>query len=98
MKRILFSLLVLTLSVQAQNKFVQDSLEVYIKREMARWQVPGMAVAIVKDGKVIVNKGYGVKKINGKDAEDGTYYYIIKAIGFDNKEYVATGFVQLINK
>lgn len=37
-------------------------------------------------------------KHNGKDAEDGTYYYIIKAIGFDDKEYDATGFIQLINK
>lgn len=37
-------------------------------------------------------------KINGKDAEDGTYYYIIKGIGYDDKEYDATGFVQLINK
>lgn len=36
-------------------------------------------------------------KHNGKDAEDGTYYYIIKAIGFDDKEYDATGFIQLIN-
>lgn len=37
-------------------------------------------------------------KHNGKDAEDGTYYYIIKAIGYDDKEYDATGFIQLINK
>jgi len=37
-------------------------------------------------------------KINGKEAEDGTYYYVIKGIGYDNKEYDATGFVQLINK
>lgn len=35
-------------------------------------------------------------KHNGKAAEDGTYYYVIKAIGFDDKEYDATGFVQLI--
>ncbi|MCX6295087.1 MAG: gliding motility-associated C-terminal domain-containing protein, partial [Bacteroidetes bacterium] len=35
-------------------------------------------------------------KINGKEAPDGTYYYLIKATGFDNKEYTATGFVQLL--
>jgi gliding motility-associated-like protein len=36
-------------------------------------------------------------KINGKDADDGTYYYIIKATGYDDKEYTQTGFVQLLN-
>ena len=35
-------------------------------------------------------------KHNGKEAEDGTYYYVIKAIGYDEKEYDATGFVQLL--
>lgn len=36
-------------------------------------------------------------KINGNAAEDGTYYYVIKATGFDEKEYDAAGFLQLIN-
>ncbi|MBA3972292.1 MAG: gliding motility-associated C-terminal domain-containing protein, partial [Bacteroidetes bacterium] len=36
-------------------------------------------------------------KINGNTAEDGTYYYVIKAVGFDAKEYNATGFLQLLN-
>ncbi len=95
MKRILFSLLVLSLSVQAQNKFVQDSLEVYIKREMARWQVPGMAVAIVKDGKVIVNKGYGVKKINGKDAVDQNTLFMIAS---NSKAFTGTSLALLAHQ
>lgn len=33
---------------------------------------------------------------NGKKSEDGTYYYIIKATGFDDKEYDASGYVQLL--
>jgi gliding motility-associated-like protein len=36
-------------------------------------------------------------KINGKEAEDGTYYYVIKATGMDDKEYNAHGYVQLLN-
>jgi gliding motility-associated-like protein len=36
-------------------------------------------------------------KINGKDAQDGTYYYVIKATGMDGKEYDAQGYVQLLN-
>lgn len=43
----------------AQGNFIKDSLDVYINREMKRWNLPGLAIAVVKDGKVIVMKGYG---------------------------------------
>jgi gliding motility-associated-like protein len=35
-------------------------------------------------------------KIQGKKADDGTYYYIISATGFDGKEYTEKGYVQLL--
>ncbi len=35
--------------------------------------------------------------INGAKAEDGTYYYIIKAEGFDDKEYIQKGYLQLVS-
>lgn len=34
--------------------------------------------------------------INGNKAEDGQYYYIIKAEGFDGKEYNEKGYLQLV--
>ncbi|MFL5764865.1 MAG: gliding motility-associated C-terminal domain-containing protein [Bacteroidia bacterium] len=36
--------------------------------------------------------------INGKAAQDGTYFYIIKATGMDGKEYDAQGYVQVLNE
>ncbi len=64
--------LILALQASAQPAFVSDSLDQYVKREMQRWQVPGLAIAIVKDGKVVVTKGYGIKNAfapsKGKDA------------------------------
>jgi gliding motility-associated-like protein len=36
-------------------------------------------------------------KINGKAAQDGTYFYIIKGTGMDGKEFDAQGYVQLLN-
>jgi hypothetical protein len=32
----------------------------YIPAAMAKWEVPGLANAVVKDGKTIVARGYGV--------------------------------------
>jgi CubicO group peptidase (beta-lactamase class C family) len=51
-------------AIYSQNSFVRDSLDTYIQREMKRWQVPGLAIAIVKDGKVLVSKGYGVRDLS----------------------------------
>ncbi|GAB1447659.1 MAG: serine hydrolase [Bacteroidia bacterium] len=45
----------------AQPAFVKDSLDAFVEREMKRWQVPGLALAIVKDGKIVRCQGYGVR-------------------------------------
>ena len=33
----------------AQTNFLKDSLDNYINHEMQRWQIPGVAIAIIKD-------------------------------------------------
>src|SRR5687767_13774159 len=43
--------------------FITDSLDAYIQRGMQQWQIPGLAITIVKDGKVIFSKGYGVTEL-----------------------------------
>lgn len=66
MKKILisvFSLLIL-FSSQAQTPgFIRDSLDAYIARGLKEWDLPGLAIVIVKDGKVVVMKGYGERDI-----------------------------------
>lgn len=49
----------------AQN-FIKDSLDSYIQREIVRWNLPGLAIAVVKDGKVIHLKGYGYSDVTKK--------------------------------
>lgn len=34
-----------------------------VAKMMANWKVPGAAIAIVKDGKVILSKGYGLRDV-----------------------------------
>jgi CubicO group peptidase (beta-lactamase class C family) len=71
MKKIFYTLsaLVISLNVLAQPAFVKDSLDAFIMREMQRWQVPGLAIAIVKDGQVVVQKGYGVKQFDKPESK-----------------------------
>jgi len=68
MKRIsILSILVLVVgaSAVAQNK-VED-FDRYAEAARQEWKVPGMAITIVQDGKVILAKGYGVREL-GKAA------------------------------
>ncbi len=44
-----------------------SGLDAYIRKAMAEWQVPGLAIAVVKDDAVVFLKGYGVRE-KGKDA------------------------------
>lgn len=67
--KFIYTLIILCISFQlsfAQGNFIKDSLDVYIKREMTRWNLPGLAIAIIKDGKVVVMKGYGYADITKK--------------------------------
>src|SRR5688572_17250487 len=64
---LLFCLLCLGAYAQKLPVFVTDSLDSYVTRGMKQWDIPGVAVAIVKDGKVVVMKGYGVKEVGSPD-------------------------------
>ena len=47
----------------------------YVQKGMALWQVPGMAVAIVKDNEIVFSKGYGVREIGtDKKVDTKTYF------------------------
>lgn len=48
------------------KKIIAD-FDQYAARTMVDWKIPGMAVGIVQDGKLIFAKGYGVKTLGGKD-------------------------------
>ncbi len=41
------------------------------------WSIPGLAIVIVKDGKIILQKGYGVRNINTKEPVDENTLFMI---------------------
>lgn len=42
------------------QSFDSQEFDAYISQSKEMWQVPAMAVAVVKDGKILFQKGYGV--------------------------------------
>ena len=54
---------VVVLSAFAVPLLAQDYLDTVVERARTEFNVPGIAVAVVKDGKVVVAKGYGVRRL-----------------------------------
>ena len=63
MKKYLVILALITFGGKAVAQLTSDQVDVLVARTLKTFEVPGIAVAIVKDGKVILAKGYGVKSI-----------------------------------
>ena len=40
-------------SANSQPSFIKDSLDTYIQKGMKDWQIPGLSIVIIKDGKVV---------------------------------------------
>lgn len=45
-------------------------LDAYVRQVMDAFEVPGLALAIVRDGEVVVAKGYGVRELGGTTPVD----------------------------
>ncbi|MFZ1372038.1 MAG: serine hydrolase [Ferruginibacter sp.] len=95
-KLFLISIIFFSLQTAAQNdslpSFVKDSLDNYVNRALADWQIPGVAVGIVKNGKVVLMKGYGVKELNGPGKVDENTLFMI---GSNTKAFTATALAML---
>jgi CubicO group peptidase (beta-lactamase class C family) len=60
-----------------QPAFIRDSLDTYIQKGLIDWNLPGLSVVIVKDGKVVWMKGYGVRDIETKKPVDENTLFMI---------------------
>ena len=80
MKKILLyiiSVLCILPAKSQSSSFISDSLDNYIKKGMGDWKIPGLAIVIVKDGKIVLQKGYGVSNIEtGKPVDENTLFMI----------------------
>src|SRR5688572_20804364 len=89
----LFSYFLFSYTASSQTpSFVTDSLDSYIERGMKQWQIPGLSIAIVKDGKVVLSKGYGVKELGKNDKVDENTLFIIAS---NSKLFTGTSIAKL---
>lgn len=89
----------LALNLRGQSAASPNSpppdLDTYVASSMKTFEVPGMAVAIVKDGKILVAKGYGVRKIGDPTPVDE---FTMFGIGSNTKAFTAAALATLVDQ
>src|SRR5688572_1697477 len=70
-----------------------DIIDDYIRSEMQRQKIPGLAIAVLKDGKTIKSEGYGLANVElNVPAKPETVF----KIGSVSKQFIASGIMLLV--
>jgi CubicO group peptidase (beta-lactamase class C family) len=67
----------------------------YVNKAIRDWEVPGLGIAIIKDDKLMLAKGYGVRKLGGPTPVDEKTMF---AIGSASKAFTAAAVAMLVDE
>lgn len=99
MRRIPFLLAVLPAFpagiLHAQQQPDLAAFDAYVAEARSDWNVPGMAVAIVKDGEVIFAKGYGVRELGGSAQVDE---HTLFAVASNTKAFTTAALAMMVDQ
>ena len=91
-----FVLLFLSFSLAAQDLDAKlREIDEYATKAGQDWRVPGFAVAIVKDDKVVLAKGYGVRELGKSEAVDKDTLF---AIASNSKAFTSAALATLVDE
>ena len=93
-KRLSFFLFLLTVGV-ANGQVEEKKLDDLIQNTLKTFDVPGMSVGIIKDGKLIYSKGFGVRSLISKQPMDDT---TLVGIASNSKGFTCTALAILADE
>lgn len=96
MRKIIFiiTFLLIVVNVFSQKPDLQK-LEAYIQKCMAEWEIPGMAVGIVKNDTLIFAKGFGVREIGKPEKVDENTMF---GIASNTKAFTSAALATLVDE
>jgi CubicO group peptidase (beta-lactamase class C family) len=71
-----------------------ETLDAYVRGALRDWEIPGAAVAVVKDGRVVVVRGYGVRELGKSDLVDGNTIFDVASL---TKSFTAAAVASLVD-
>jgi CubicO group peptidase (beta-lactamase class C family) len=88
-------LLLLSLTTFAQNGISSARIDEYIRAEMIAQQIPGVSVAVLKNGEIVLAKGYGLANV---EHEVPVKPETIFQSGSMGKQFTATAIMMLVEE
>ena len=70
-----------------------DNVDDYLKSEMAKRHIPGLTIAVVRDGKVVKQQGYGMADMESSAPATPATVYMLASM---SKQFTATGIMILV--
>ncbi|MFB9861685.1 serine hydrolase [Rufibacter immobilis] len=95
LRPLLLALLLWSLSLSSSAQVDFQKLDAYYQKALKDWNVPGMAIAIVKNDSVVFAKGYGVRDIQKGGAVDANTLF---GIASNTKAYTAAALAMLVDE
>ncbi|HEX7089152.1 MAG TPA: serine hydrolase [Longimicrobiales bacterium] len=72
-----------------------QGLDAYVEKAMSDWEIPGLAIAVVKDGETVWARGFGVRDLrSGAPVDENTIF----AIGSASKAFTAAAVGMLVQE
>jgi CubicO group peptidase (beta-lactamase class C family) len=72
-----------------------SDLERLVEASMHEWKIPGLALAVVRDGEVVLQKGYGVRDVRGAEPVTPETQFLLCSI---TKSFTAAGLGLLVDE
>ena len=95
MRKLFFTAISTITCALSFSQISESKLDDVVNRTMKTFNVPGIAVAIVKDGKVVISKGYGVTNINTQKKVDGNTLF---GIASNSKAFTSAALAMLVEE
>jgi len=95
LKNRFFFLILILITQNVGAQITPEQIDSIVNRALDNFAVAGVAVGIVKDGKVIYTKGYGVKDINTGEKVDANTIF---AIASNSKAFTTTALAILVEE
>ncbi len=93
----IFSLVLCSSVTQAsaQQEVIPPGLDAYVDQVLQSFQVPGIALGIVKDGRIVLAKGYGVRKLGDPAPVDENTLF---SIASNSKAFTSTAMAMMVEE
>lgn len=92
-KKLFFAFL-LTTSISLHAQLTTTEIDSLVQRTLRTFDVPGIAVAVIKDGNIIHSKGYGVRSLKTKQKVDENTLF---GIASNSKAFTAAALAMMVD-